>query len=167
MTRVDNEKTLDLPKSVDTSVFIVPSGNALLHLYAKDKSKIEPVYQALKKDTSFTAYRLNETPDYWHHKKSDDRYNRLGDLILVPHLPKVFNLSSQKVTPGKHGFDNHLPEMRASFMAWGPAFKKGLRIPGFENVHVYPLVAHILGLTYNEQMIDGRFNVLKHTLKGK
>lgn len=167
MIKVDNEHSLRLPKAINTSAFIIPLGNALLHLYAKNKSQVEPTYRALKKDTGFTVYRLNETPAHWHYKKTDDRYDRLGDLLLVSHLPKVFNLSTRKTTPGKHGFDNHLPEMRASFMAWGPAFKKGLRIPGFENIHVYPLAAHILGLTYNEEKIDGRFKVLKNTLREK
>jgi hypothetical protein len=66
---------------------------------------------------------------------------------------------------GKHGFDNHMPEMRASFMAWGPAFKKGLTIDGFENVNIYPIVAHILGLNYDAKTIDGKFEVLKPILK--
>ena len=165
MIKVDNEHPLGLPQAIDTAAFIIPSDNALLHLYAKNKSQIKPVYRALKKDTGFTVYRLNETPDHWHYKKSDDKYNRLGDLLLVPHLPKVFNLSARKVTPGKHGYDNYLPEMRASFMAWGPAFKEGLRIDGFENIHVYPLIAHILKLNYDEQTIDGRIDVLKGILK--
>ena len=55
--------------------------------------------------------------------------------------------------------------MRASFMAWGPAFKKGLIIDDFENVHVYPIVAKILGLDYNEKNIDGRLNVLNTILR--
>jgi predicted AlkP superfamily pyrophosphatase or phosphodiesterase len=79
----------------------------------------------------------------------------------------VFNLGTRKPTPGKHGFDNKEVDMRASFMAWGPAFKKGLTIDGFENVNVYPLVAHILGLQFNPQAIDGKFEVLKPILKNK
>jgi hypothetical protein len=55
--------------------------------------------------------------------------------------------------------------MRASFMAWGPAFKKGLTIEGFENVHVYPMLAYLLGLKYSEQTIDGKFEILKPILK--
>ena len=55
--------------------------------------------------------------------------------------------------------------MRASFIAWGPAFKKGITIEGFENVNVYPLIAHILGLKYDEQKIDGKLNILKPILK--
>lgn len=165
MTNVDNVNTLGMPAAIDTAVMRVPWGDALIHLYAKDASKIEPTYKALKKDTSISVYKLDETPAYWHSKKSDDKYNRLGDLIVVPHLPKVFNFSKRKTTLGKHGFDNHTIEMRAYFTAWGPAFKKGLRIEHFENVNIYPLIAHILGLKYDETTIDGKFELLKKTLK--
>jgi predicted AlkP superfamily pyrophosphatase or phosphodiesterase len=165
MTTVDNVKTLGLPKAVDTNYFKVPWGDAQLHLYAKDASKIESTYQELKKDTNITVYKLVETPDYWHYKKSDDWNNRLGDLLLIPHVPKIFNLSPYKTTKGKHGFDNHLVDMRASFMAWGPAFKKGKVIEGFENVNIYPIIAHVLGLEFDESKIDGKLNVLKPILK--
>ena len=165
MAKVDNVNTKALPSSIDTTYFTVPWGDTQLHLYAKDKSKIASTYEALKKDTSVTVYTLDQTPNYWHYKKSDDRFNRLGDLIVVPHYPKVFNLSNRKTTMGKHGFDNHMPEMRASFMAWGPAFKKGLVIDGFENVNIYPLIAHILGLDYDTNSIDGKLEILKPILK--
>jgi predicted AlkP superfamily pyrophosphatase or phosphodiesterase len=166
MTTVDVDNTIGLPAAVDKNYFNIPWGDALLHLYAKDTSKIESTYQALKQDTRFITYKLDETPAYWHYKKSDDWHNRLGDLILVPKsIHQVFNLGNRKPTPGKHGFDNREIDMRASFMAWGPAFKKGLLINGFENVNLYPLVAKILGLKVDEQKIDGRLNVLQPILK--
>lgn len=167
MTDVDNVNTMGLPKQIDTASFRVPWGDALLHLYAKDSSKINSTVEALKKDTLFNTYTLNETPAYWHYAKKDDRFDRLGDIIITPKLPKVFNLGTRKTTPGKHGFDNHHPDMRATFIAWGPAFKKGITIEGFENVNVYPLVAHILGLQLDETKIDGRFKVLAPILKNK
>jgi hypothetical protein len=55
--------------------------------------------------------------------------------------------------------------MQASFQAWGPAFKKGITIPAFENVHVYPMIANILGLQVNESQIDGKLKELKPILK--
>jgi predicted AlkP superfamily pyrophosphatase or phosphodiesterase len=167
MTDVDNVNTMGLPKQIDTAAFRVPWGDALLHLYAKDSSKINSTAEALKKDTSFNTYTLNETPAYWHYAKKDDRFDRLGDIIITPKLPKVFNLGTRKTTPGKHGFDNHHPDMRATFIAWGPAFKKGITIEGFENVNVYPLVAKILGLQLDETKIDGRLKVLAPVLKNK
>ncbi len=165
MTKVDTENSIPFPAAIDTNAFKVPWGDALIHLYAKDKSKIQSTYNELKKDTSFSVYTLDETPDYWHYKKADDRFNLAGNLIAVPHLPRVFNFSKRKVTPGKHGFDNHHPDMRATFIAWGPAFKKGVVMDAFENVNVYPLIAHILGLSYDEKSIDGKFKVFQSVLK--
>jgi predicted AlkP superfamily pyrophosphatase or phosphodiesterase len=55
-----------------------------------------------------------------------------------------------KATPwtigGAHGYDNQIVSMGALFIAAGPAFRQGLRVPPFQNVHVYALVAEILHL---------------------
>jgi len=45
-------------------------------------------------------------------------------------------------------------DMYTIFYAWGPNFKTSLKVPAFENVNVYPVVAKILGLSYTEK-IDG------------
>ena len=47
---------------------------------------------------------------------------------------------------GAHGYDNQLRSMGALFVASGPAFKSGLVVPPFQNIHVYSLVAEILKL---------------------
>jgi predicted AlkP superfamily pyrophosphatase or phosphodiesterase len=47
---------------------------------------------------------------------------------------------------GTHGYDNLLPSMGALFVAEGPAFKQGIRVPPFQNIHVYSLMAEILHL---------------------
>jgi predicted AlkP superfamily pyrophosphatase or phosphodiesterase len=52
----------------------------------------------------------------------------------------------KRVKGGAHGYDNMAPEMRASFIAAGPAFKTGVVLPAFDNVDVYPLVMRLLGL---------------------
>ena len=85
-------------------------------------------------------------------------------VVLILYFPLV-NLSTRKTSKGKHGFDTALPEMRASFQAWGPSFNSGLQLDGFENVNVYPLIAKILGLTYDPQAIDGKITVLQKALK--
>lgn len=47
---------------------------------------------------------------------------------------------------GEHGFAPEGPEMRAVFVAAGPSFKRGTTLPAFDNVDVYPLLAHLLGI---------------------
>jgi predicted AlkP superfamily pyrophosphatase or phosphodiesterase len=47
---------------------------------------------------------------------------------------------------GAHGYDPALESMKALFIAHGPAFRAGTTIPVVENVHVYPLLAELLGV---------------------
>jgi predicted AlkP superfamily pyrophosphatase or phosphodiesterase len=88
----------------------------------------------------------------------------MGDILLVAKFQKVFNLQHKRIIPGMHGYDNALPEMGASFYAWGPAFQQHLKIPAFDNVQVYPLIAEILGLTITEK-IDGSPDALHNILQ--
>jgi predicted AlkP superfamily pyrophosphatase or phosphodiesterase len=165
MIAVDTLNTLKLPVAIDTTKFYVPDSDVILHLYAKDKKDVRPTYEALKKEAvDYSVYLPDQTPARWHYATGDDRYNRIGDILLVPKPPKVFNIRGRRMAPGKHGFDNSLPEMQATFYAWGPAFKQNIKINPFNNVHVYPLVARILGLTISEK-IDGSVTELQQILK--
>lgn len=47
---------------------------------------------------------------------------------------------------GEHGFDNAAPDMRALFIANGPAFVPGRRVETFDNVDIAPLLRDLLGL---------------------
>ena len=47
---------------------------------------------------------------------------------------------------GSHGYDPDLPQMRASFIASGPAFREQVKLPVFDNVDVYPLLMRLLRL---------------------
>ena len=165
MMNVDSEHPLPLPDAIDTTKFFVPPGNALLHLYAKNKEDIEPTYEALKKEAKdYDVYLATEMPAKWHYSKKDDTFGRTGDIILVPHPPKIFNIGKRRLTfVAEHGFDPTLTEMHATFYAWGPAFKTHLTINGFENINVYPLIAKILGLNISEK-IDGNLKVLKEII---
>ena len=47
---------------------------------------------------------------------------------------------------GEHGYDPAHPSMRAMFIAHGPGFRVGARLPVFDNVDVYPLLRDLIGL---------------------
>ncbi|KQB99775.1 ectonucleotide pyrophosphatase/phosphodiesterase [Pedobacter sp. Hv1] len=160
MTTIDRENTIPLPKAIDMNKFKVPPGNVLLHLYANQQKDIKPTYKALKAEaTTYDVYLSKQIPKVWHYNKKNDLYNRVGDIILVPKLPNAFNINGIKPDPGQHGFDPAIRDMQAIFYAWGPNFKSGLKIPAFENVNIYPLIAKILGLTFSNK-VDGKIKVL-------
>ena len=47
---------------------------------------------------------------------------------------------------GEHGYNNDDPQMRALFVAHGPSFKQHLLVPVFDNIHVYALLAELMGV---------------------
>jgi predicted AlkP superfamily pyrophosphatase or phosphodiesterase len=165
MTNIDTVNGLRLPKKIDTSRFVILNSLTMVHLYARQKADILPAYKILKSSAKdYDVYLATNMPARWHYSKKDDRYNRIGDIILTAHAPKVFNLTKRSLPAATHGYDPALQAMHATFYAWGPAFKSNLRIRGFENIHIYPLIANILQLEINEP-VDGDLRVLKPVLK--
>lgn len=168
MAKVDTQNPIPLPAVVDTSKFIIPPGGELLELYAKNKAGILPVYQKLKQDENgYKAYLKSNIPAYLHYGTKDDWHHQIGDILLIPTWPKVFQLYKGRIKPGQHGYDPYqVKEMDATFYAWGPAFKKHLKVPAFQNINVYPVVTAILGLKQTEK-IDGTPALAKKIISSK
>jgi predicted AlkP superfamily pyrophosphatase or phosphodiesterase len=66
---------------------------------------------------------------------------------------------------GNHGYDDTLPSMRAIFIAHGPAFRRGMTVPPFRNIHVYPLLAAVLGL--DPAPTDGSLDSVRAMLRNQ
>lgn len=47
---------------------------------------------------------------------------------------------------GAHGYDNEARDMQATFIASGPSFLSGVAVDSLANVHVYPLLCHLIGV---------------------
>lgn len=164
MAAVDTVTRIDIASMIDTSLFIMRGGNTSLHLYAKDTGSIQSTYQLLKKkENGFTVYLRENIPAKWHYATVDDRFNRIGDIFVVPQYPKVLSGNNNRISPGAHGFDPAIKNMHASFYAWGPQIKAGSTIPSFGNIHVYPLICNLLGLN-NTEKIDGDAAVLNEII---
>ena len=170
MIQVDGGNPLEIPEVLkDKNRFDYYNSQTLLRVYVKDPQAVRLVFKELKanKTEDYEVYLDKKLPKYLHFATRDDQYHRIGQILLIPKAPKIFLEKGQKTSSGKHGYDPKLvPEMKATFMAWGPAFNQGLVIDEFENVNVYPLVAEILKLKIG-QKIDGKLKILKPILKQK
>jgi predicted AlkP superfamily pyrophosphatase or phosphodiesterase len=82
---------------------------------------------------------------------------RIGDLVLVADDGWAFGPTTKPHLPGNHGYDPMQPDMHALFIASGAGIRRGVVLAPFENVHIYPLVAHLLRLT--PAPTDGRLDV--------
>jgi predicted AlkP superfamily pyrophosphatase or phosphodiesterase len=165
MVDIDTLHTLSIPKTFDTSRFVILNSQAIVHMYARDTAYISAAYKELKSAAKdYDVYLAINIPVRWHYNKKNDHFNRIGDIILVSHPPKVFNLNGHHLNPATHGFDPALAVMHATFYAWGPAFKTNYKIRGFENINIYPLITDILQLKITDP-VDGNIRVLKPILR--
>jgi len=137
-------------------------------LYGKTEEDRVRVYNQLKHASPlFVVYRRKDVP-------ADLNYNqnpREGDPVVVAtgpyeiraHAPPA-GAADRPPIAGSHGFDPHtMPQMKASFFAAGPDIVRGKTVAPFENVNLYPWLAHMLGLTPAKN--DGDVNVLAGTLR--
>ena len=70
----------------------------------------------------------------------------LADDGWIIFTQKFLDRPGRHISVGEHGYDNDDPNMRALFVAHGPAFKQRVVVPEFDNVDVYSLLAHVLHL---------------------
>jgi alkaline phosphatase D len=138
-------------------------------LYAKTDADAARLYAEFKAnpDAHFSVYRRAEMPAHLHY----DSNPREGDPVVVPNGPYSLrstpaNNGTGAGVHGNHGFDpSTMPEMKAIFFADGPDIKAGVKLAPFENVNVYPFIAHVLGLT--PPPADGKLKVLAPALRTK
>ena len=97
------------------------------------------------------AWKHGEVPEHLNY----GNHPRTLDIIIVADSGWTVAWQERKsYGKGAHGYENTNTDMHAIFYAIGPAFKKGEACPTFDNIDIYPLIAHILRLKPAE--VDGK-----------
>ncbi|MFH6964063.1 ectonucleotide pyrophosphatase/phosphodiesterase [Flavobacterium plurextorum] len=133
--------------------------NPIMSLQAKAGCQ-DSIAKALKKVPHIKFWKSTEVPKRLHYGTNP----RVHDFVIEAKKGySLVNKESQNIKGGTHGYDNNEKDMHAIFYAKGPAFKIDKTVKTFQNVSVYPLIAHILGLQIGE--IDGKFSDVKSMLR--
>ncbi|NBC36313.1 alkaline phosphatase family protein [Novosphingobium sp. FSY-8] len=85
-----------------------------------------------------------DLPKRFHYGRNP----RVPDWLCLPE-PGARIMDGTPAHPndgGDHGYDPDSPDMRALFIATGPAFRRGGHLPVFDNVDVEPLLRRLIGL---------------------
>lgn len=97
----------------------------------------------LGRHAHYACWRKGETPPAWHF----GTHPRIPPIVCQADdgwRAWVHRAPAQPALKGEHGFAPEGPGMRAVFTAIGPSFRGGTRLPAFDNVDVYPLLARLL-----------------------
>jgi predicted AlkP superfamily pyrophosphatase or phosphodiesterase len=99
-----------------------------------------------------TCWRKRDIPERLHYNSG----RRIAPIVCSS--DEGWSMTSRKrfeeaqkspdleMVRGAHGYDNRYQSMQATFIARGPAFKRGYVAEPFENIEVYNLMCEILGL---------------------
>lgn len=147
MAEVSNEKVIVIDEIINLDDVEIYDWSPVA-MIQPNEGKTEDVYNALKMaENNYSVYMKADIPEAFRIKN----HHRVPDILVVAESGYTIinrsRLESRGVSGGAHGYDPYDPEMKAFFLASGPAFKTGKIIPPFELVHIYELMSTLLGLT--------------------
>jgi predicted AlkP superfamily pyrophosphatase or phosphodiesterase len=147
MAEVSEEKVILLDQIIDLERVDVVDWNPVAMINPENETDKEVIYDQLKSnEENYSVYKKEDLPERYHFKN----HRRVPEIILIADLGYTITTSERfteyGISGGAHGYDNQHQEMRSFFLANGPSFKQGERTPGFQNIHLYELMAHLLNL---------------------
>jgi len=169
MVEISSERTVSLSSITNMDAITQEGDGPYALLYSDDKDAIKQAVNDIHEAPNVEAYLRKDIPERFHFKK----HHRIKDALVLADEGWYINNQAIGSTAevgqyipvgGTHGYDNQLESMHALFIAKGPAFKKGFMSEPFENVNIYPLIAHILNLNPASE-IDGNIQNVSHLLK--
>ncbi|MBT8400709.1 MAG: ectonucleotide pyrophosphatase/phosphodiesterase [Rhodothermia bacterium] len=142
----DPEKVVYLEDYLDMSKLRFTERGPAAAFWA-DSSTVSDAYRKLNGiHPSMTVYTRDRMPARWRYEGS----SRIPPIIAILDEGWTFGRRTDDNprwhTGGDHGYDPMAESMKAVFVARGPAFKEGISIPEIESIHVYALMADILGI---------------------
>jgi predicted AlkP superfamily pyrophosphatase or phosphodiesterase len=150
MAPVSEDRTIVLDDYVDLATLDVVDWTPVGMIVPRD-GDVERVYRALaNRHPQLAVYRKGELPARWHF----NAHPRITPIVLVAAdgwtITSRAELARRRARNarwgGAHGYDPELPSMGAVFVAAGAGIARGRTLPPFRNVHVYSLMAHLLGV---------------------
>ncbi|XP_045120435.1 venom phosphodiesterase-like isoform X2 [Portunus trituberculatus] len=113
---------------------------------------------ACKRD-EMRVYERELLPIRWH-MGAQERVE--GVVVEVDPGYTVGGDSTFKADEGEHGYDEHFPSMNALFLGFGPDLAKNKEVEAFQNIELYNLMCHLLGVTPAPN--NGTWGALHHLL---
>lgn len=146
MTEVSRDRVMDLDAMAPASIAHVVWDGAFAGVRALPGHEAELDASLVGKRQHGECWRRGELPARFQY----GTHPRSPNVICLADPGWVYR--SATVPPwepshGDHGFDNETLEMRALFIASGPAIRRGVTLETFDNVSVYPLLTRLVGLT--------------------
>jgi predicted AlkP superfamily pyrophosphatase or phosphodiesterase len=165
MADISRDRMIFLDDYIDVESVMIVDWDPVAQI-RPSAGNVGSVYSALEPaHPHLSVYLKEEVPERYHFRDN----LRIPPIIAVADegwsitTRGYYDSRPNAYTGATHGYDNLLTSMGALFIASGPAFKEGLSVPAFQNVHIYELLCEVLGLTPAPN--DGSLDSVKAVLR--
>lgn len=161
MAPLSPDRKLYMDDTLATAAYRTLSRGAFMSIYAAPGHEGEVASALLKAHAHFRCWAKANIPARYHYGKNP----RVAPFFCLADTGWTLTTRDRKPSKpelGNHGFDPYSPEMAAVFVAHGPAFRRGVTLPAFDNVSVYPLLARLVGV--RPAANDGRLRDVRGAL---
>jgi hypothetical protein len=156
MSQLSPDRVIVLDDYIDVSTVDVIDTAPIVGLNPKPGVSVNALYGALKgKHPALQVYLRSNLPEVY-------------GLRNHPRMPSIIGIADEGWHPttraqqrrdpgfafGNHGYDPVHRSMHGLFIAAGPAFKSGVKVPAFANLHIYDLICRLLDITPAENEGD-------------
>ncbi len=149
LSAIPRDHVIEMDNLLPKSGVIFDNEHATFSIWA------DPAHPGINLDSLATSYRERfgshvrvfshgTFPPVWRTQQNP----RFGDIFMLPEPGWEFVTQSPRVayTAGEHGYDPRDPSMMGIFVAWGPDFQRGVRLPVRENRTLHDLLVRLLRL---------------------
>lgn len=141
------DRVIRLDRIADPASFRTIYGGAYAAIEAQPGREDELARRLLARHAHMQCWRKGELPPALHYGRNP----RVPRFICLPEsgwlvLPAAPPPDRPVKAGGAHGYDPAHADMAALFVVNGPAFVTDRTLPPFDNVHVYPLLARLIGV---------------------
>ena len=129
---------------------VIQGGSALVYV-ADDANRDDVIKRVKKAFVGVEGVGKVVGPDeFAEYGIGDSRRDpHAPDMLLEAKLGYYFGdtaAGGKSEHKGSHGHDSHLPELHATFVAWGKGIKPGTKLGEIDNRSVAPTIAKLLGI---------------------
>lgn len=160
MEPIDIDRYVFLDAFIDVNKVNISDWSPVAHIWATDDGlTVDEIYEALHDaHPHMQVWKKADVPARYHFND----HKRIADVIAEVDLGWMMSTKSfydrikRGVLSGMHGWDPAWHSMHGVFIAHGPAFTAGTRIPAVRSIDLYSLMAKLMQI--EPSINDGSLN---------
>ncbi|MBP3683324.1 MAG: alkaline phosphatase family protein, partial [Rikenellaceae bacterium] len=157
MTELSNDRIANLYDVLDPQRVVRTVGGAPFGLEVEAGYEQEAL-RALRKVKGIRAFARKDVPAKYNFGKHP---TRITNIVVMPDLGWTVeyrkpDVERRPIGRGAHGFDCFDRDMSMVFYGTGPAFRKGYEQRSFQDLNIYLILCHLLGIEPSENDGDWR-----------